>query len=222
MGRFNFNDKDYRNYVVYTTEDISGLGVNTPVRYKGITIGSITSISFDEKQLGVVKIQVKIKNIIPVHKDSSLVVDSQGLAGISFLTLKQNTQAPFITDPKDAVLKFEPSLLGKLSSRADETSQEIVNMLKSLKIVLNENNLNSTNQIIRSIDTLSRDLDTLVKHLNEQAKQGDFNVREILNPLMLRLNTSLNYMDDFFKRAGNVLEKFEKDPYNTLFGEQKK
>ncbi len=222
MGRFNFDDKHYKHYVVYTTHDISGLGINTPVRYKGIGIGGVTNISFDTKQLGVVRIDVRIKDVIPVREGSSLVVDSQGLAGMSFLSLRQNEGAPFIKDEDKAVLKFEPSLFGRLGNKADQASAEILELLKSMKVLLNENNLNSTGKIIGTIDRLSLDLDELIKNLNTQVSNGDYNIREVLNPLMLRLNTSLNYMDQFFKRGSNVLEKFEKDPYNTLFGEQKK
>ena len=108
MGRFNFDDKHYKHYVVYTTHDISGLRINTSVRYKGIGVGGVTNISFDTKQLGVVRIDVRIKDVIPVREGSSLVVDSQGLAGMSFLSLKQNEGAPFIKDEDKAVLKFEP------------------------------------------------------------------------------------------------------------------
>lgn len=222
MGRFDFDDKQYRRYVVYTTNDISGLGVNTPVRYKGITIGSITNISFDPNQLGVVRVDIRIKRIIPVRRNSELVMDSQGLTGMSFLSLKQNEQAPFIQENEDAILQIEPSLFGRLGSKADEASMEILDLLKNLKVLLNKSNLESANKIVANADRVSEHLDELIQKLNTQVSNGDYNVREILNPLILRLDTSLNYMDQFFKHGSNALENFNKDPYNTLFGEQEK
>ena len=236
MGRFSFDDKDYRYYRIYTQNEISGLGINTPVRYKGISIGSISSIGFDEKQFGVVKIVVKIKKKIPIRKNSSLVMDSQGLAGISYLSLKQSPKGDFITNDQDAVLKFEPNFLGKLSQKADKASQEILDVIQNLKGLVNENNVKNISHIISSIDILSsnlkstqsnineltKNINTLVSNLNQQVANGDYNIREVINPLMIRLNTSLNYMDQFFKQGNNVLDKFQKDPYNTIFGEQKK
>lgn len=222
MGRFDFDDKQYRRYVVYTTNDISGLGVNTPVRYKGITIGSITDISFDPNQLGVVRMDIRIKRIIPVRRNSELVMDSQGLTGMSFLSLKQNEEAPFIQENEDAILQLEPSLFGRLGSKADEASMEILDLLKNLKVLLNKSNLESANKIVANADRVSEHLDELIQKLNTQVSNGDYNVREILNPLILRLDTSLNYMDQFFKHGSNTLENFNKDPYNTLFGEQEK
>lgn len=236
MGRFNFDHDEYRKYIVYTENEVSGLGINTPVRYKGITIGSISSIGFDPDRLGIVKIIVKIKKNIPVRKGSTLAVDSQGLAGLNYLSLKQNTKGEFIKEEKDNILNFEPNLFGKLSAKADKMSQDLVVLMQNLKLLLNEKNMQHVSHTLESVDILSRNLkdmqvgiatlsgniNTLVENLNKQVENGDFNAREILNPFMIRLNTSLNYMDQFFKRGGNILEKFEKDPYNTIFGEQKK
>ncbi|RDU71599.1 hypothetical protein CQA57_07640 [Helicobacter anseris] len=236
MGRFSFDDKEYRYYRIYTENEISGLGINTPVRYKGITIGSISHIGFDKDRLGVVKIIVKIKKIIPVRKNSTLAVDSQGLAGMSYLALKQSKENDFITDEKDATLNFEPNIFGKLTSKASEVSDEVSVLLKSLKILFSENNMKNISDTLESINVLSKNLkdmqleitnitnntNALVKSLNEQVQNGDFNAKEILNPFLMRLDTSLNYMDQFFKRGGNILDKFERDPYNTIFGEQKK
>ncbi|WP_104696895.1 MULTISPECIES: MlaD family protein [unclassified Helicobacter] len=236
MGRFNFDKNEYRNYVIYTENEVSGLGINTPVRYKGITIGSIDHIGFEADKLGVVKIIVKIKKTVPIRKNSTLVVDSQGLAGLNYLSLRQNNQGEFIKEEKDAILNFEPNFFGKLSLKADKISQDMMLLIQNLKLLLNENNMQHISNTIESIDilsqnlknmqanvaTLSNNMNTLIENLNRQVENGDFNAREILNPFMIRLNTSLNYMDQFFKRGGNILEKFEKDPYNTIFGEQKK
>ena len=236
MGKFSFNEEKYKEYVIYTEHEVSGIGINTPVRYKGIAIGSISHISFDKDRLGVVKIVVRIKNKIPVRKDSTLRVDAQGLAGLNYLSLLQSKNPEFITSKKDAILNFEPNIFGKLTSKADEASQEVLLLIKSLKTLLSENNIESIGNTLKSADTLSENLketqmsiqklitnmNTLVGTLNKQVQNGDFNIRDMFNPFILRLNTSLNYMDQFFKRSNNVLDKFEKDPYNTIFGEQKK
>lgn len=236
MGKYNFDDKNYFFYTIYTDREITGIGINTPVRYKGINIGSVSHIGFDGEQLGIVKIIVKIKKNIPIKKGSTLVMDSQGLAGLNYLALKQNEKGETITKKEDAILNFEPNIFGKLTSKADEASKELIVLLKSLKTLLSNENMQGVSHIIGSVQTLSKNINTtqdnidklttnlnaLIIQLNKQVANGDYNAREILNPLMLRLNTSLNYMDQFFKRGSSVLDKFEKDPYNTLFGEQKK
>ncbi|MCE3038733.1 MlaD family protein [Helicobacter anatolicus] len=236
LGRYNFDDKDYFFYNIYTDHDITGLSINTPVRYKGINIGSISHIGFDDKQIGMVKIIVKIKKHIPVKKGSTLSVDSQGLAGLNFLSLKQSNQEEVIKNKKDAILNFEPNIFGKLTLKADEASKEVLILLKSFKTLLSQNNISRISHIIDSvqnlsqnlnqtqdhIDKLAQNLNTLTDTLNHQLSNGDYNAREILSPLILRIDHSLNYIDQFFKLGSDVLNKFEKDPYNTLFGEQKR
>ncbi|CBG40612.1 MlaD family protein [Helicobacter mustelae] len=236
MGNFNLQKDEYTNYVVYTTKEITGIGVNTPVRFKGINIGSVTYVGFDKQNPDVVKIMVQIKKHIPIKEGSTLMADSQGLAGITFLTLKQSNSKIFITGENGALLNFEPSLFHRLSTKANQASTDIIDILKDAKNVLNEKNIESVSHILtnikilsanlnqtqKDIDRLTNNFDTLVNNLNKQIQSGDYNIKGILDPMILRLNMSLNYMDRFFKRGSGVLEKFERDPYNTLFGEQKK
>ncbi len=236
MGKFSFMKDDYKTYRVYTQNEIGGIGINTPVKYKGIVIGSISYIGFDETKADVVKIIVKIKNTIPIKKDSTLVMDSQGFAGLNYLSLKQSSNPQWITSQEDAVLNFKPNLLGRLSLKADEIGKESMLLLDNLKILLSKENMKSITQTLQSLDVLSenfkqtqevinelaKNMNLLTKTLNKQVENGDYNLREVLNPFVLRLNTTLNHMDQFFKKSNDALDRFEKDPYNTIFGEQKK
>ena len=56
FGRLGVDESKFRAYTIRTTHDISGIAPKTPIKYKGITIGSVQSIGFDEKEVGVVKI----------------------------------------------------------------------------------------------------------------------------------------------------------------------
>lgn len=235
MSKFKFNDDKYTKYTIHTNLDVTGLSSSTSVRYKGIVIGNIEQIGLDESNFNDIKMVLSIKKSIPIRIGSSVILQSQGIAGLSYLALRQNEKEPFIEDPKDRILRFETSLLGKLSSKADHATDEILEILKNFRVLFDENNLENISQIIQNINNLGqnlnqtqaninvliKDTNNLMLEINARLKNGDYNVKEALTPLIIKLNSSLNHMDAFFSKGNNLIDKFDKNPYNTIFGVKK-
>lgn len=229
------DDSKYQAYEVYTDKEISGISINTPVKYKGITIGSVTSIGFDKDKLGTVKIELNISSNIPIHKNSMVTPDSDGLAGLGYLSLEQSNDSAFIGKNDPHILNFKQNFMGKIASQADEVTKELLGVLKNIKDLTDTQNVKSISNIIRSLDSLSTTLaetkdeingfsknsNLLLSNLNSKIESGEYDVKKMLNPVIIELETGLKNMNQFFEKGSGVLEKFDNDPYNTLFGVQK-
>ncbi|PAF52256.1 MlaD family protein [Helicobacter sp. 13S00477-4] len=235
IGRMGIDEDKYRTYYVYTDKEVSGIGVNTPVKYKGINIGSVTQIGFDKNHLGMVKIKLSLNSSIPIHKGSAVILDSQGLAGLSYLSLNQGDNPEFIKDKDDRVLDFRQNFMGRIASQADEVSKELLDILKNIKQLTNAQNIKNISHIINSLDVLTADLaqtkdninalsknsNMLLINLNRKIEDGEYDFKKMLNPVISELEVSLKNIDRFFQKGSNLLDKFDSDPYNTLFGERK-
>lgn len=235
IGRVGVDDGKYQAYEVYTDKEISGITINTPVKYKGITIGSVTGIGFDKDKLGTVKIGLNILSSIPIRKNSAVTPSSDGLAGLGYLSLEQSAEGEFIGKNDPHTLNFKQNFMGKIASQADEVTKELLDVLKNIKDLTDTQNIKSISNIIRSLDSLSTTLaetkdeingfsknsNMLLSNLNNKIQSGEYDVKKMLNPVMIELETSLKNMNQFFEKGSGLLQKFDNDPYNTLFGVQK-
>ncbi|PAF43484.1 MlaD family protein [Helicobacter sp. 11S02629-2] len=227
IGRIDVGDSEYKSYKVYTTSDVTGIGVNTPVRYKGISVGNITKMAFSNKRDGVVEIDVDISKDIPVKKGSELMIDSQGLAGLNYLNLVQSKNPEIITDSKDATLSLSKNAIGKLLDNAQDISKDMQDIVANVKTLTSPK---YTNEIVHTLDSFQdtkQKLDTLlvntnklVVNLNTSVARGDFRYKDIVAPLANQLQDGISQMQSFFQRANGFLDRVERDPYDTLLGKR--
>lgn len=223
FGRLGMSsDERFGKYFIQTTYDISGISAKTPIKYKGISIGIVESIAFDSSKVGVVRLNLLIEKSIPIAKGSSLVIDSQGLAGLNYLALKQNPAGEIITPNDEPRLELEQGFFGKLSDKADETLQEVASMLKSVDSLLNEENIYNINRTLFSLNKASAQIAELSKNLNERVQNGQYDIKDILSPTLRQSQKTLQNLDSTIQKASNLIDKFNANPYSTLFGEQKK
>jgi len=81
-------DNTERNlYEMSTSETISGLQPQATVRYRGVAVGKVERIGFDQKVKGNVLIRVSIDEAAPVTRSTFATVASQGVTGLGFIQL---------------------------------------------------------------------------------------------------------------------------------------
>jgi len=65
---------------------VDGLGIGTEVRLAGIKVGSVTSLELDPATY-LVTAHLRIENAIKIPTDSSLLINSAGVLGASYLSI---------------------------------------------------------------------------------------------------------------------------------------
>jgi len=83
-------------YMIQTKLAVTGLNVQAAVRYKGIKVGNVTDVDFDEKDPGQILLKLEIQPDTPVTAYTFATLGYQGVTGIAFVQLdedaKQNLQ----------------------------------------------------------------------------------------------------------------------------------
>ena len=95
-------DNTERNlYEMSTSETVSGLQPQATVRYRGVAVGKVERIGFDDKVKGNVLIRVSIDEAAPVTRSTFATVASQGVTGLGFIQLDDDGSSSQRLVPND-------------------------------------------------------------------------------------------------------------------------
>lgn len=221
LNRFELDSAKYTRYYAYSADEVSGVGANTPIRYKGISVGRVQSVGFKDIKSGVIAITMLIDSKLEIKQNAKVIVASQGLAGANYLSLIQGEGETLQADEDgNKVIMLDKGGLDKILGKAGEISEDITALLANLNRTFNEENLNNLTEMIKELRSSTSSLASLSAQMDRNMKNGEYNVREILTPTLLQLQGSLQDMSRFFNTATRFVDKVDKNPYDSLFGKQ--
>jgi phospholipid/cholesterol/gamma-HCH transport system substrate-binding protein len=160
LGNFFSNQKVYHKYVTYLDESVSGLSINSPVKFNGVEVGTIEDITIDMKAPNWVKLTLKVDQDTPVTQDTYAILERQGLTGVGYMELDprgKNNQLllPSASDPIP-IIQSRTSFFQTLESKTGTLLKNLTNVSNKLNAVLdNENRRNLKESLIKLNQTLT-------------------------------------------------------------------
>lgn len=165
------NHEVYDVYIVYMHEEVSGLSMQSPVRYNGVKVGYVDSIILNPKDPQQVVLMLKISRGTPITTSTVATLMSEGITGIVYVGLKALTsQAPLLKakpGEKYPVIPSEPSLLLKLSTALQDVTRTIQDLSDSISKVFNEDNRRAIGESLGSIAKVTKTLADNSKNIND-------------------------------------------------------
>ena len=114
-------DTDARDqFELFTQDGVTGLRAQAAVRYRGVPVGKVTSISLDPKVNGTVLVRISVSPSTPVTKATFATLGFQGVTGSSFVQLEDDgvlAEALVTSDEQPARIPLRPGLIGTLTER---------------------------------------------------------------------------------------------------------
>ncbi len=167
-------DSTVRNlYELSTREAVSGLQPQATVRYRGIAVGKVSSIDFDPKVRGNVRVLVSIDERVPLTKSSYATLSYQGVTGLAFIALddKGESSEPLKPDNDNPPrIPLRPSTLALLQERGEAILNQVETAAKRVNQLMGDDNqkriadaLESIAQVAASASQLTRQLDNTIK-----------------------------------------------------------
>lgn len=127
----------YSKYLVYMKEAVSGLNEKAPVKFNGVVVGYVDTITIDPEDPQEVQLLVKINSKTPITKSTTATLMAQGFTGNTYLGLKSKTpNAPPLQKHPGArypVIPSEPSLLLQLNETLRDVTEGLRGMGASFK-----------------------------------------------------------------------------------------
>ncbi len=122
-------------YRVVFDGSVSGLTTGGPVLFNGIRVGEVTGLALDPKHPERVVANIAIQQSVPVHKDTEVGMQFQGLTGIASLSLKGGTaELPALSGTKD-----NPAELVAPLAATQDVTQTARDVLSKLDRLLSDN-----------------------------------------------------------------------------------
>ncbi len=159
-----FNKKLYHTYVVYMQEAVSGLTIESPVKFNGVKVGFISQIELNVSNPQQVKLLIQVQDGTPVTNSTKATLVSQGITGTTYLGLSSNspsaTPLPILPGEKYPVIPYQPSFFYQLEKNVTEITKEI-------KEVFDEENNAHIKKSLDNIEKISSIIERNNANLNK-------------------------------------------------------
>ncbi|WP_421953457.1 MlaD family protein [Polaromonas sp.] len=155
-------------YEMSTSEIISGLQPQAPVRFRGVQVGKVELIGFDSKIKGNVLVRVSIDRGAPVTKSVFATVASQGVTGLGFIQLDDNgtsTERLVPNDDDPPRIPLKPGGLDKLLKQGERIFDQVEQASTSLNKLLSDENQKSINTAVSQLGEAAGSLNRVARGL---------------------------------------------------------
>ena len=155
-------------YEMSTSQTISGLQPQAAVRFRGVPVGKVESIGFDEKVKGNVLIVVSIDRAAPVTQSTFAAVASQGVTGLGFIQLDDNGESTQRLTPNDddpPRIPLQPSTLDKLLKQSQTIFVQAEQATARLNQVLSDENQKAVNVAVTQLADAAGSINRVAKAL---------------------------------------------------------
>ncbi len=201
----------YERYYVYTQESVSGLSVNSTVKYRGVDVGRVKEIVLNPENPEEVRLTLDILGGTPIKTDTVAVLVTQGLTGLVTLNLNGGSRdAPSLTPEggqEYPVIKSAPSLFGRLDMAISRllSDQGVTRLLTNLTdlsqnatAVLDEENRAAVKQMLKDLSEMTR----TVAARNESLDRGVVNAAKAAENLAEMTDRLTKEMPALLARIG--------------------
>ncbi len=130
-------------YELSTRESITGLSPQAAVRYRGIPVGKVETITFDTQVKGNVLVRLAIDSNAPLTKDTYATLGFQGVTGLAYVQLDEEGESkePLLTSSSQpARIPLRPSLFSSLSDQGTKLLMQVEDTSKLLNQMLAKEN----------------------------------------------------------------------------------
>jgi phospholipid/cholesterol/gamma-HCH transport system substrate-binding protein len=170
-------------YRIYFRESVSGLVEGGPVKYRGVTVGKVDSITIDKHDPQRIQVDTRLLKDTPIKTDTTASLKLAGITGAIYIELSAGTpeapslvssirddEVPVIRSQESAVtavMNQQPIIMEKLSHFADQMDK-----LASDETIANLNNL------FTNTSAISGDVRDIVKDSKQDSRQVMVNLRK--------------------------------------------
>ncbi|MBX3345674.1 MAG: MCE family protein [Nitrospira sp.] len=182
-GIFWLGKTDYRGiydrYYVYTRESVSGLSVDSTVKYRGVDVGRVKAVVLNPENPEEVRVTLDIVAGTPVKTDTQAVLVTQGLTGLVTLNLTGGTREAPPLSPEAGqaypIIKSVPSLFGRLDGTLTKllSDQGLANLVVHLNglaqnasLIVDEENRTLVKQVLKDLSEATKVLATRSSHVD--------------------------------------------------------
>jgi len=188
-------------YHTFFTGSVTGLSSGSPVRYRGVPVGTVGFIEIDPQNIERILVTLKLRARTPIKTDTVASLETAGITGGSYVELSGGTNAaPLLVSENGEVpvIKSENSGLQSALDEAPKLVAKLNQLSDQANKLLSDENVKTITATFDHLNSLSANLDAL----GPDAKQTVAN----LNKLTTDLDKQLPALMDSLRQDGTSVK----------------
>jgi phospholipid/cholesterol/gamma-HCH transport system substrate-binding protein len=209
-----------RDYELVTKGSVSGLSPQSDVRYRGLDVGKVESISFDPKVPGQILVKIAVDPGTPITDSTFAQLGYQGVTGLGFIQLDDDATGSghLLADNASHRIELRPGLLDKLSSGGEAIVAQLQVTIARVNELLGPGNQKQLSSTLASLNQAAQTLNQVVAQASPtlQRLPGTVDSAHValgsINTLAIdysSLSKRLEANDGLLERVTNSLEQFD-------------
>ena len=200
-------------YVLISRYPVSGLNPQAPVRYRGVTVGKVVDIKFDQQEARAILVTILVQTGTPLTEGTFARLGSQGVTGLAYVMLDDDGKKPTpLASQGTQVARIEvrPSFIDSVTETGEEMIGNFNQVAKRVNTLLSDDNQKQLVGTLRSLDTATGKVASLATSMQPTVKA----LPALLNDTAVALKradtllVNINQRLDSFERAAQGAEKF--------------
>jgi len=167
--------RDFVRYEIYFDGSVSGLARASPVRYLGVDVGRVRSLSIARDNPSRVRVTAEIDSEAPISGATRARLGLLGLTGLLFIDLQQDPAA----DPARVLGEGQrypviPSRKGDIEAfleRLPDLIGDTARLVERVEGLLTDENLKAVSTTLANVEVASRDLPAVTRSAAELAAE---------------------------------------------------
>jgi len=153
----------YAYYDILYDGDVTGLNVDGPVRYRGITVGHVSKMQIDPDNIDRLRITIEVEEGTPLREDSYASIEPQGITGVLYVLLSGGSQdatpLPETTEKPFPVIRSQPGKLAQIFESVPETLTRATELLEQVTLLFNDENRAAISNTLQNLDSITAKID---------------------------------------------------------------
>lgn len=208
-------DEEFNFYKINTKDSVSGLSEKAAVKFNGLTVGEVSSLYINEKNLEEVTIIIKIDAQTPIKEDTTATVESLGITGLSYIQLFGGSVDSPVLETSDSelsygIIKSSPSIMTRVDKSLTAILDRTENTLNRIAQIANDENLKNIDDILKNVSNITLSLSNTMEFVDSRLEKIDSAIDGFVS-LETSLNTTLNSANSILSA---VDEKMQSGDFN--------
>lgn len=216
LGKYGFEKKRFNTYTVYFTESVSGLNIESPVKYKGLEVGVVENIKINEQNSEEIEINIKISKETPIKQDNFAILGTLGLTGLKYVELKGGSKESPLLKPNNngkKIIESRTSIFETLENSTEDITRELELLLIQSEKLLSNENIKNLSKIFETGTQTAKNIENITSYLSKKEDTLD----ELLKQLIILSKTSSSSFDGMktsaltVKKSATTVMKLSKE-----------
>lgn len=162
-------DKDVQPYYIMMSGTVTGLLEGSPVRYRGVSVGSVTDIRINPENVEQVRVTVEVPQDTPIKTDAVASLEPVGVTGGVYIEIAGGSNdAPLLRDQASGipVIPSRISAIASMLQKAPEMLDKLVDLSARLSTLLNEENQQAIGTVLANLAETSGEANQTMRNAN--------------------------------------------------------